>query len=338
MMIRPDTEKTLRNAAIWVGLASGVFLAWELRPAILLAFGAVVLAMVFELAAEAVCWLLKIPRAWGFTVATILIIGLIGMVFWLFGLNLYQQFDEVMKRVTAGEASFNALLGRSGFGKSLADSGNSFISGAVQTLVSTGSGLLEGAVIMLIASIYLAASPRPHREGAADFFPPGARSRFMRALDAVGIFLKEWILGQMLLMVTVGLLSTLAVWLIGLPNPIPLGLLAGLTEAVPYLGPWIGAIPALLVAITQGIEPMLLTAAAYFGVHMFEGYMVGPLIQRWFVGIPPALMLVGIFSSQLIFGLPGVILGAPMTVALYAGVKLLYLKQPVETAEKTINP
>ena len=83
---------------------------------------------------------------------------------------------------------------------------------------------------------------------------------------------------------------------------------------------------------------MLLTAAAYFGVHMFEGYMVGPLIQRWFVGIPPALMLVGIFSSQLIFGLPGVILGAPMTVALYAGVKLLYLKQPVETAEKTIKP
>lgn len=340
MMIRPETERTLRNAAIWVGLASGAFLAWELRPAILLAFGAVVLAMVFELASEAVCWAFRVPRAWGFAVATIIIIGLIGLVFWLFGLNLYQQFGEVMKRISAGESSINSMLGSGGFGKSLVDSGNSFVSGAVQTLVSTGSGLLEGGVIMLIASIYLAARPRHHREGAADFFPPSTRSQFMRTLDAIGVFLKEWILGQIVLMVTVGLLSTLAVWLIGLPNPIPLGLVAGLTEAIPYLGPWIGAIPALLVALTvsNNFQPVVLTALAYLGVHLFEGYVIGPLIQRWFVGIPPALMLLGIFACQLIFGAPGLMLGAPFTVALFAGIKFVYLKQPVETAEKTIKP
>ncbi len=319
-------------------MAAGVFLAWVLRPAILLGFGAVVLAIVFDLLTELVCRVIKVSRAWGFAAATIIIVAIIGVVLWLFGLNLYRQFGEVMKRIATGEAAFNQLMGRSGVGKSVIDSGTSFVGGIVKALVSTGSGLLEGAVVMLIAGIYLAARPRPHREGAADFFPPGARSRFLRAVDAIGLFLREWILGQLILMVTVGVLSTVAVAMIGLPNPIILGLLAGLTEAVPYIGPFIGAIPALLVAITQGLDPVIFTAIAYLGVHMVEGYLVGPLVQRWLVGIPPALMLLGIFTCQLIFGLPGVILGAPMTVALFAGIKIVYLKQPVETSEKTINP
>ena len=338
-MTREQTETTLRRAAIWIGLGAGAYLAWVLRPAILLGFGSVLLAIVFELLTEAVCRVLKLPRGWGFGLATVIVVTLITVCLWLFGLNLYEQFGQLLKRISAGQAYFNSMLGRTGFGKSLIDSGGAFVGDYVKSLVSTGTGLVEGAIIMLIAAIYLAARPRPHREGAADFFPPRARSRFLRALDAVGTFLKEWILGQLVLMVTVGILSTVAVALIGLPNAVPLGLLAGLTEAVPYLGPWIGAIPSLLVALTvsNGFTPVILTAIAYLGVHLFEGYLVGPLIQRWFVGIPPALMLLGIFASQLIFGLPGVILGAPMTVALFAGIKIVYLKQTVRTPEKTIS-
>jgi predicted PurR-regulated permease PerM len=335
-----ESETTLRKAAIWIGLAAGVFLAWELRPAILLAFGAVMLGTVFDLAAEAVCRASGMRRGWSFAIATTIIIAAIALFIWLFGMNLYQQFTQVAQRVTSGEASFNALLGRSGFGQSLVSSSSSIASSMIRSLVATGSELLEGAVIMLIAAIYLAARPESHREGAADFFPPGGpRSRFLRAIDAIGVVLKQWVLGQLVLMVTVGVLSTVAVSLIGLPNPVPLGLVAGLTEAIPYLGPWIGSVPALLVALTvsNSFSPVILTAVAYLGVHLVEGYVVGPIVQRWFVGIPPALMLLGIFAGQLIFGLPGVILGGPMTVAIFAGIKMVYLKQPVEAAEKKIR-
>ena len=337
--MRLQTEATLRTAAIWIGLACAAFLAWELRPVILMAFGAIMLSMVFNLLTEAVCRVLHLPRGWSFAISTIIIIAVIAMVIWLFGMNLAQQFGQVMHRISAGEASLKAVLQRMGFGTSLVDSGNSFISGMLGSVLSTGSGLIEGAVIMLIASIYLAARPDAHREGAADFFPPNSRKWFLRSLGAVGEMLNEWILGQLVLMVTVGVLSTIAVALIGLPNPIPLGLLAGLTEAIPYLGPWIGAVPALLVALTvsNGFEPVLLTAIAYLGVHLIEGYVVGPLIQRWFVGIPPAIMLLGIFASQLIFGLPGVIFGGPLAVAIFAIVKIVYLKQKVETGDQTIS-
>jgi predicted PurR-regulated permease PerM len=298
------------------------------------------LGAVFDLLTEGVCRVSGIRRGWSFAIATTIIIAVIALFIWLFGMNLSQQFSQVMQRVTTGQASFNAMLARSPFGQSLVSNGSSIASSIIRSLVSTGTELLEGAVIMLIAAIYLAARPESHREGAADFFPPGGpRERFVRAVDAIGVVLKQWVLGQLVLMVTVGVLSTVAVSLIGLPNPIPLGLLAGLTEAIPYLGPWIGAIPALLVALTvsNNFDPVIFTAIAYLGVHLVEGYVVGPVVQRWFVGIPPALMLLGIFAGQLIFGLPGVILGGPMTVAIFAGIKMVYLKQPVEAAEKKIR-
>lgn len=337
--MRLQTEATLRTAAIWIGLACAAFLAWQIRPAILMAFGAILLALVFNLLTEAVSRIFHLPRGWSFAIATIIIMAVIVLCLSLFGMNLAQQFGQVMQHISAGEASFKAMLRRLGLGTSLVDSGNSLVSSMVGSVVSTGTGLIEGAVIMLIASIYLAARPKAHRDGAADFFPPDSRKWFLRSVDAVGVMLKEWILGQLVLMVTVGILSTIAVYAIGLPNPIPLGLVAGLTEAVPYLGPWVGAVPALLVALTvsNGFGPVIMTAGAYLGVHVIEGYVVGPLIQRWFVGIPPALMLLGIFIGQLIFGLPGVIFGGPMAVAIFAAIKIVYLKQPVETGDQTLR-
>ncbi len=337
--MRQQTETTLRQAAIWIGLGSAAFLAWELRPAILLAFGAVLLAIVFDLLTEAVSRISGLRRSWSFAIATAIIIALIIVCFWLFGMNLTQQFAQVMKRISAGEASFSAVLSRYGFNNVLSGNGGSFIEGMLKSLLPTATGLAEGAIIMLIASIYIAARPERHRDGAADFFPPSARNKFLRAVEGVGIVLEEWILGQLVLMVTVGVLVTFAVWFIGLPNPFPLGVIAGLTEAIPYLGPWIGAVPSLLVALTvsNSFQPVILTAIAYLGVHLIEGYIIGPLIQRWFVGIPPALMLLGIFTSQLLFGFPGIVLGGPITVALFAGIKLVYLKQTVETADRNIR-
>ncbi len=77
---------------------------------------------------------------------------------------------------------------------------------------------------MLIASIYLAARPERHREGAADFFLPSARNKFLRAVEGVGIVLEEWILGQLVLMVTVGVLVTFAVWFDRTAKSVPAGL------------------------------------------------------------------------------------------------------------------
>jgi predicted PurR-regulated permease PerM len=124
--------------------------------------------------------------------------------------------------------------------------------------------------------------------------------------------------------------------LIGLPNPIALALIAGLAEIVPYLGAFIGSIPAVLVAFNLGLGPALWTILAFLVVHLIEGYLAGPMIQRRFVRIPPALMLIGIMATGLVFGPAGVIVAAPLTVAIFVAVKLFYVRDTLQ--EETEMP
>jgi predicted PurR-regulated permease PerM len=80
-------------------------------------------------------------------------------------------------------------------------------------------------------------------------------------------------------MILIGVLSGLAAWIIGLPSAIALGLIAFAAEFVPYLGPIIAAVPAVLVAATIDTRAMLWTIAAYLIIHQIEGNLFTPLIQ-----------------------------------------------------------
>jgi predicted PurR-regulated permease PerM len=142
----------------------------------------------------------------------------------------------------------------------------------------------------------------------------------------IGTSLKLWLLGQLIVMAIVGALSYVALLLIGVPSPAALALIAALTEIVPYLGPFIGAVPALLVALSLGIVPVLWVAAAYLGIHLIEGYFIAPMLQRRFVHIPPALALIGIVAMGLLFGTFGVVLAVPLTTAIMTAVKVFYIR------------
>jgi predicted PurR-regulated permease PerM len=87
-------------------------------------------------------------------------------------------------------------------------------------------------------------------------------------------------IGRLIQMLLIGGLCTAAVWFIGLPSPLALGVIAGLAEFVPYLGPLIAAVPAILVASTQGLNAVLWTVVGYLVIHQIEGNLVVPLIQR----------------------------------------------------------
>ena len=134
-------------------------------------------------------------------------------------------------------------------------------------------------------------------------------------------------------MVIIGLLSTLAVWLIGLPSPWALGLIAGVAEFVPYIGPILAAIPALLVALTQGQGNVIWTLGAYLAIYQVEGNLVVPLVQQRMIYIPPALMLLGIAAIGALAGIVGFVMAAPIVVAVFIVVQKVYvrdtLKEPI---------
>lgn len=332
-----NARRTLQTAVIWTAVAALAFVLWHIRQGVLLVFGAVVLAVLLSMLASFISNWTRMPHGPSLAIATGVVIAVIGLMFWRFGAQLSSQFTQLVEHVQSGEAYLRSTFHNSGLaqlGAQVTEQGTSFITRSISSVLSTGVTFIEAAIVLAISAIYLAAQPELYRAGFAKLFQPERRPRVLKSLDLIGRALQLWLLGQLMLMVGVGILSFIAVWLIGLPNAVALALLAGILEIVPYLGPFISAIPAVLVALTLGLAPALWTAAAYLLIHVFEGYVTEPMIDRYFVTIPPALILTGIVASDLMFGTIGVIMAAPITVVVYMAVKMIYVDNPLGEKHK----
>lgn len=310
------------------------WLLWHLRGALLLTFGAILVALLLRALAARIARWTRLPEGLGLAAAIVVIAAAGGLAVWLSGSQLPGQMSDVLDRVHAVQDQVqNALesYGIGGLGSDVAAGGQSLFYSSVEGAFGLGFGLVKGSIVLAVAAVYLAAQPGLYRRGLEKLVVPRLRAKTRETLDLIGVSLRLWMVGQLVLMALVGALSFGALWLIGLPSPLALGLIAGLTEMVPYIGPIIGAVPALLVAVTQGMEPALWTLAAYLAIHVLEGYIVAPLIQRHFVTIPPALALLGIVVGGLLFGVAGVVFAAPMTIAAFVAVKLLYVRDVLDT-------
>jgi predicted PurR-regulated permease PerM len=331
-----DGLRTFKTALIWVFAAFLVFLLWELRFALLVAFGAILVASLLLAFAELMCDWLHLPRTASLLLATVLVIGAVGVTIGLFGAHLYSQFGELLHNVQSGESQLRTFFAGSGapeVASKMAEQGSSLLTNLVTHVVSLGIGFATALVVVVITGIYLAAQPKLYRWGIAALFHPMKRARVLEIIDLVERTVRLWILGQIVLMIMTGLLTYFGLLIVGLPSPVPLALIAGIAEIVPYLGPFIGAIPALLVALTLGFWPMVWTAGIYLLIHLVEGYIAAPLIERRFVTIPPALILLGLVAVELIFGTAGLVLAAPITVVAFVLVKMCYVDDPLEQEE-----
>jgi predicted PurR-regulated permease PerM len=160
--------------------------------------------------------------------------------------------------------------------------------------------------------------------------PPDAQVRVAETLDACGRALRFWLLGQFLAVALVGTLTTVGLWLAGVPGYLALGLLAGLAEFVPFVGSILAAVPALLLALMQDTETLFWTAAVYLTVQQLESNLITPVIVREMVALPPALTLFAIAAFGQIFGLPGVLLATPLTVIAVVAIKRLWIRGALE--------
>lgn len=327
----------LKRTVVVVAVAVIPVLIWYLFGVVLMVFGAIILALLIRMGAQSLMRWLPVPETLALIVSGVLIVLVVGAAIYLFGSRIVDEFQDVGQRVASAGAEIQNRLHGSEFGNFLLNhiSKSDF---SLTTLVSgflrTSTGLLEGAMVMVISAVYLAAQPHLYRNGLIWLFPPRAHHRAAKVIDGVGEALRLWLIGQLIEMFLIGALSTLAVWLIGVPSPLALGLITGIGEFVPYLGPFLAAIPALLVAVTKSPNAVLWTAVAYLLIHQIEGNLIAPIIQRRMVLIPPAVMLLGIAAMSYIFGLVAIIFAGPIVVVIFTAVSLLYVRDTLgeETA------
>lgn len=191
------------------------------------------------------------------------------------------------------------------------------------------SGLLGGignTVIVVFLSIYFAAQPSVYTGAVIRLLPQQYRQRGQAVLRELGLTLGLWLRGKLLSMAVVGIATAAGLAILGVPLAIPLGTLTGLLGFIPYLGPVIGAVPAMLIAFTQGPIQAVYVALLFAGVQAVEGYLLQPLVERKTVSLPPALTILMQLMLGLAFGLVGVALATPFAAVLAVLIATLYVQ------------
>jgi predicted PurR-regulated permease PerM len=315
-------------------------LTWFLFDVILVVTGAIIVATLLRLIAEPFASWGRLPQSVALTISGAIIVGALGGTGYLFGTQIDAELSDVFERATAAATSITTQLQGSDLGKvvlSHIQEGSGFsIPTLVTSLFSVSVTFIGAFVVTVIAGFYLAAQPGLYRRGLSQLFPFEWRDNLDETLDDIGRGLQLWLIGVLIQMVLIGTLSTAVVWLIGLPSPLALGVIAGLAEFIPYLGPIIAAVPAVLVAVSKGGDATLWTIAAYLLIHQIEGNLIAPLIQRRMVYIPPAVMLLGIVTILFLFGGIAVIFAGPIAVMVFIAIKKLYIRDSL--GEQTLLP
>jgi predicted PurR-regulated permease PerM len=160
--------------------------------------------------------------------------------------------------------------------------------------------------------------------------PPGKRARADEILGETGTALRKWLIAMSLDMIFLGVVTGVGLWIVGVPQAFALGVLSGLSVFVPYIGPIVAIIPGLLLALSVSPTLALHAFIVYIVAQQLEGNISLPLLQRWTVKMPPAMMLLAIVAFGFLFGIWGVLLATPLAVAVMTIVRMAYVEDVLE--------
>ncbi|WP_234679816.1 AI-2E family transporter [Bradyrhizobium monzae] len=305
-----------------LAICVALFLAWQTVSSLLIIFAGVLFAALLDAVARAMAPVVRLSRIWRLTFVLLLLAAGIGLgLVWGAGKLPAQtrlllkvmdsQFDVLQQHLlTYGVDLLGPEWGRDFAQWLLSDQGRFF--SHAQFVLGGASSFLTGALVIVFLGILFAFDPSSHRESLVILAKPSYRSRVRGVMDEMGGVMRLWFVGQLIRIVLMTLCVWVALYLIGLPSPFVLGLQAGLSNFVPYLGPILAAIPIALVAMPLGGSLLVWAVFVYTIIQSIEGYVIGPLIQRQAVEIPPAWTLVAIVLLGALFGVMGIALTMPL--------------------------
>lgn len=316
-----------------------LFLAWifwQLRFVLVLAFGSVLFAVILHSAAGPLKTHLRLPEGVALALALVLIVGILVASLGLFGSEVISQAENIRAALPEALDVLRRMATNLGLGAwfeariAEVSSGEAVSGGLGRLLMGVGDSLTN-LIVLLVGGIFFAANPGLYRTGVIKLVPPGGRSNAATALTDCHTALRLWLKGRLLAMLLVGLLTGVGLWLIGVPSFLALGILAGLLEFIPFFGPIISAVPAVMLAMLIGPTEAALTALLFLGIQQLEGNLISPVVQQQAVELPPALLIFALLAFGLLFGMLGVVLAEPLTAAIYVLVKRLYVREALGT-------
>ncbi len=337
-MDKPERKDTAQRALVWVGIALAVVvllvLLWYGLDVVLLAFLGVLLAILLRAPAD---WLARktgLRTGWTLALVGLSLVVLLALGGYLFGRQVVEESVGLSTRIPQIVEDTRKRLEDSEIGRTLlqlaqlsgASGGEMQFLGKGLGLLGSTFGALANVAIVVFFAAFLAAQPRLYVDGLVHLVAKPRRARVRAVLHAIGEVLRRWVVAQALLGLVIALLVGAGLLAIGAPFALPLALLAGVMEFVPYIGPLIAAVPALLVGFAEGAQMVGWIALLYLVVQAVESYILSPIVQHKAVYLAPALILFAQVLLGVVAGGLGVAVATPLAAALMVAVNKLYVE------------
>lgn len=307
---------SLWRIVVMLILGSIVFFAKDVLVAVALA---IVISSAFDPLVSALeRW--RIPRVLGTLGIFILIIVGLAMVLYTIVPLALSELNFLLNSLTEIDAPFLGLEQLSAVVKTLNEGigrlANLLISGSASILdaVSRFVGGIALVVSVFILSFYLTID----RDGIENFLkailPPSYEDQVLDIYFRVRRKIGRWLQGQIFLSLSVGFSIFIALWILGIKYSLILGILAGILEIVPFVGPIFSGAVAFLVALSQSFSSAIYVLILFIVIQQLEGHLLVPTFMRLATGLNPALILISLLIGSQLLGFIGLILAVPTAV------------------------
>jgi len=314
----PRMRQEVTRAIIWVSVVLSVVLIYVLAQPLFLIIGGLVLAAMLDGGARLLGRILPIRRGARIAIVAVLVLVFLLGVASYAGLTLVSEFQAlktlVISQAERAQAYANSLglLPQGGIdvgaiGKQLMGS-----IGTVTSVLGTALGAISSLAMIVVLGLFFAAEPRIYERGLGWLVPHDKRADFFQTSSDMAQTLRRLMAGRLLGMAVEGIFVSIALWLVGVPFALLLGLITGILAFLPNIGAIVSGILIVLVGFSQGSHIGFFAAGVYVAVQVLDGYLIVPMVARRSVDLPPALVLGMQLLLGALFGLLGLMFADPI--------------------------
>ncbi|HEX7021906.1 MAG TPA: AI-2E family transporter [Trueperaceae bacterium] len=354
------TRRVLTVLGLGTLFLVGLLFAWQVVNVLLLVFAGLLISVILGSIANLFYRNLHLGWRWSLALALLLSILFLGGAGWLIGPGVVRQLSKLGSQISHPAQSVEQTLSQYEWGRRLLEqtpflevspierdragqeqpqAGGGPAAGGQGPPISLGTlmagvtgiatrivSIFANVVLVLFVGVFVAVNPWLYQKGLIALFPKSAHARVREVLRELYRTIQGWLFGQLVGMLIIGTLTGVGLWILGMPLVLALAFLAFLLEFVPLIGPWLSAVPAVLIALSQGLNQALWVVVVYIVIQQIESNILVPIIEQRAVSIPPALTLVAVFIMGGLFGFVGIFVAAPLVAIVMVLIKMLYVQ------------
>jgi predicted PurR-regulated permease PerM len=198
--------------------------------------------------------------------------------------------------------------------------------------------VLVGLLLITFVAIYFSVDPELYRRGLLHLVPHPSRQRADEVITAIGVTLRRWLATQLIAMVVIGAMVSITLATLGVEAALSLGIIAGVLEFIPTIGPILSALPAIAMGFLVSPEKALEVAIAFTLVELVEGHVLIPMLMKRGMDLPPLITILSQAMMGVVFGFVGLLVAVPLVATVLTAVKMLYVNDVMGDDLQTGTP